>query len=88
MATSIWTREELTEQIRLYKAALKACASGASYTIGTRSLTRQDLARIREHLNYLAGELAALERGRGPIIAYARIPREPHTKYYNIKDRN
>ena len=40
MAISIWTREELTEQIRLYKAALKACASGASYTIGTRSLTR------------------------------------------------
>lgn len=29
MAISIWTREELTEQIRLYKAALKACASGA-----------------------------------------------------------
>lgn len=75
MAISIWTREELTEQIRLYKAALKACASGASYTIGTRSLTRQDMARIREHLDYLAGELAALERGRGPIIVQARIPR-------------
>lgn len=75
MSPSIWTREELTEQIRIYKAALKACASGASYTIGTRSLTRQDMAAIRDHLDYLAGELAALERGNGPIIVEARIPR-------------
>lgn len=75
MSPSIWTRPELEEQIRLYKAALKACASGASYTIGTRSLTRQDMAAIREHLDYLAGELAALDRGHGPIIVEARIPR-------------
>ena len=73
--SSIWTREELCEQIQLYKAALKACASGASYTIGKRSLTRQDLDDIRKHLDYLAGELAALENGRGPILVQGRIPR-------------
>lgn len=74
MASSLWTRAELDEQIALYKRALKACASGASYTIGSRQLTRQDLPRIREHLGYLAGELAALERGRGPILVQARVP--------------
>lgn len=74
MSTSIWTRKELDEQIVLYKEALKKCASGASYTIGSRSLTRQDLPGIRDHLAYLAGELAALERGRGPVIVQARIP--------------
>lgn len=75
MASSIWTRAELDEQIALYKRALKACATGASYTIGSRQLTRQDMAHIRAHLEYLAGELAALDHGRGPIIVEARIPR-------------
>ena len=75
MSPSIWTRPELEEQIRIYKAALTACASGSSYTIGTRSLTRQDMAAIRDHLDYLAGELAALTRGAGPLFVEARIPR-------------
>jgi hypothetical protein len=71
--TSIWTREELHEQIAQYKRALLKCASGSSYTIGTRSLTRQDLAEIRNHLSYLAGELAALDGRRGPLIVQGRI---------------
>lgn len=75
--TSIWTRQELLEEIDLYKKALKACASGSSYTIGSRSLTRQDIDKIRDHLDYLAGELAALERGRGPILVLGRINRGP-----------
>lgn len=74
--TSIWTREELLEQIALYKAAIKACASGSSYTIGTRSLTRQNLAELRKHLDWLAGELAALEGRKGPVIVQAHIHRD------------
>lgn len=74
MTTSIWTRVELDEQIALYKDALKKCASGASYSIGSRSLTRQDLPRIREHLAYLADELAALQGRRGPVMVQARVP--------------
>lgn len=73
--TSIWTRQELLEQIALYKKAIMACAMGSSYTIGNHSLTRQDLDDLRAHLKYLEGELAALDAGRGPVIAYARIPR-------------
>lgn len=74
MNTSIWTKEEIDEQIKIYKDALKKCASGASYTIGSRSLTRQDLPDIREHLSYLEKELANLTRGRGPRIVAMRWP--------------
>lgn len=69
--SSIWTRPELEEQISIYKAALKACASGASYTIGTRSLTRQDMAAIRDHLDYLALR-AALASARKEAASIAR----------------
>ena len=75
--TSIWTREELLEDIALYKRAIRACASGSSYTIGTRSLTRQDLAELRRHLDYLTFELAALEGRRGPVLVEGRIYRGP-----------
>lgn len=75
MADSIWTRKELDEQITIYKKALISCASGSSYTIGSRSLTRHDLADIRAHLAYLAGELAALDGRRGPVLVQTRIPR-------------
>ena len=71
--TSIWTRQELLEEIALYKKALRACATGSSYTIGSRSLTRQDLDKIRAHLDWLAGELDALENGRGPKLVHGRI---------------
>lgn len=58
----------------MYKDALKKCASGESYTIGSRSLKRQDLPAIREHLAYLQGELSALAGTRGPVIVEARLP--------------
>lgn len=74
MNTSIWTKEEIDEQICIYKEALKKCASGASYTIGSRSLTRQDIPVIREHLSYLERERAALTRGRGPFMVALRWP--------------
>ena len=73
--TSIWTEQELREEIDLYKRTIKACASGSSYTIGSRSLTRQNLKELREHFDYLAGELAALEGRRGPVLVQGRIYR-------------
>ncbi|MDR2077145.1 MAG: DUF6148 family protein [Desulfovibrio sp.] len=72
-STSIWTRAELLEQVALYKKALLKCASGSSYTIGSRSLTRQDLPEIRSHLSWLASELAALEGRRGPLLVQGRV---------------
>ncbi|MDR2821199.1 MAG: DUF6148 family protein [Desulfovibrio sp.] len=73
MAFQIWTREELLGQIALYKDALKKCASGHSYTIGSRSLTRQDLPEIRKQLDYFADELAKLSGVNGPRFVQGRI---------------
>lgn len=71
--TSIWTKEELQEQIVAYKAALLACASGKSYTIGSRTLTRADISDIRKQLDYFANEIAALEGRRGLMLVSGRL---------------
>lgn len=43
-------------------AADLATATGQSYTIGARSLTRVDAAEIRENINYWSGVEASLQR--------------------------
>ncbi len=65
---SIWTREELLGLITDWKAAYKAASTGQSYTIGGRSLTRQNLSEIRSQLDFLQGELEALtDRNAGSL---------------------
>lgn len=64
-AMNIWTRQEITEQLQAWKAALLAASTGKSYTIGSRTLTRYDLADIRAQLKYWENELAALNSPRG-----------------------
>lgn len=65
---SIWTRAELLELISQWKKAYLAVSSGKSYTIGGRSLTRQDVSVIRAQLESLARELDALDNpGRGSL---------------------
>lgn len=75
METQIWTREELLDQIDVWKQALLKCASGQSYKIGTRELTRYDIDDIRKMLDWLKGELNALENGRGLRLVKARYRR-------------
>ncbi len=58
---SIWTKEELEEQIAAYKNALLTCSQGKAYTIGSRSLTRSDMKEIKEMLDYFEEELNKLE---------------------------
>lgn len=58
---TIWTHDELTAQLREWKNALLACATGKSYSIGSRTLTRRDSDEIRKMLTYLERELAKLE---------------------------
>ncbi len=73
MTVSVWTKTELEEQITLWKTALKQCSMGKSYTIGSRQLTRQDISDIIDMLDYLTGELAAVETGtRGPVLVQGR----------------
>ena len=71
----MWTREELLSLLADWKAAYKAASSGKSYTIGSRTLTRYDLAEIRDQFDWFSWELAALSRGRGPVRVTARIVR-------------
>ncbi len=66
---SIWTRDELLSLIATWKAAYQAAATGKSYTIGGRSLTRQDLSEIRAQIKFLGNELRTLDGGRGTLVA-------------------
>ena len=72
---SMWTREELLSLLADWKAAYKAASTGKSYTIGSRTLTRYDLSEIRDQIDWISAELAALSRGRGPVCVAARIVR-------------
>ena len=75
MASSIWTRDELLGLIGEWKAAYRAAATGKSYSIGGRSLTRQDLSDIRAQLSYLESELARLDGTGGRKRAFFRMDR-------------
>lgn len=79
MSIQIWTREELTAQIKVCKDELKKCLSAQSYTIGTRSLQRQKISDLKAALSFYTGELEALERGgHGPVRVQCRFPRGWH----------
>lgn len=58
---SLFTRAELQEMIAQWKAAYKAAATGKSYSIGSRTLTRYDLSEIRAQLEWLEKEREALD---------------------------
>ena len=58
---SVWTRQELHENIALWKRAYRAVINGKSYSIGSRSLTYQDLDKIEAQLDKLQAQLDALE---------------------------
>ena len=73
--SSIYTKEELHAEIARWKQALTACATGKSYTIDGRTLTRQDLPAIREHLSWLSDLLAAVEKRPSRILVRPIIRR-------------
>lgn len=71
--SSVWTRQELLEARALWKKAYLAAASGQSYTIDGRSLTRQDIDDIVAQLDYIQKELDKLDgSGGGPIFVSGR----------------
>lgn len=57
---AIFTLSEVNAQITAWKAALTALSSGQEYTIGSRRLRRSDLPEVRETLEWLEGQKAAL----------------------------
>jgi len=70
----LYTREEISAETSLWKEALRACATGKTYTIGSRQLTRYDLAEIRKHLEWLSSIEASLD-GRGTILVRPLVRR-------------
>lgn len=72
-----WTLEEAKENLRLWLEAAKTVATGQSYRIGTRWLTRASLREINEQIRFWRGEVAKLEYGYGNGVRVLRIvPRD------------
>lgn len=72
---SIFTQTELLELREQWKAALKACATGKSYRIDDRELTRYDLDEIRRMLGWIEDQLAALSGRSASMLVRPRICR-------------
>lgn len=71
------TLDEARENFRLWLDAERACASGKSYTIGNRSLSRQDLSEIVDRIKFWRAECARLEAGAAPGMRVLRaVPRD------------
>ncbi len=66
---ALYTSDEIASEISLWKEALQACATGKSYTIDGRQLTRYDLAEIRKHLEWLADIEASIAGQQTTILA-------------------
>lgn len=76
MAESI-ELQEARENLRLWLNAEKAVATGQSYKIGTRSLTRASLSDIVARINYWQNEIERLENGRPRGMRVLRaVPRD------------
>ena len=56
------TREQADSQLAAWLAASTAVASGQSYSIGGRSLSRVDAGEIREQITYWQGWVSRLSR--------------------------
>lgn len=66
---------ELREQLRNVELAIDAAASGQSYSIGGRTLTRQNLPELRDQQTKLQRDIkrteSVLEGVRDPSVAIA-----------------
>lgn len=76
---AVFSKELCKQKLNTWMAAEDAVATGQSYTIGTRNLTRASLKQIREQIDYWAKRLAEAEAeekrgGRNRILQF--IPRD------------
>ena len=58
---AVFTKEMCQKKLNTWLAAEEAIATGQSYQIGSRMLTRADLKQVREEMEYWAGKLAEAE---------------------------
>ena len=67
------------EHYRIWLQAEEEIALNQSYTIGNQSLTRADLGKVAQRLEYWRNRVAMLEnmdKGKGRSRIYRVIPRE------------
>lgn len=71
------TLDEAREHLKIWLDAEKAVATGQSYKIGTRSLTRANLSDIADRIKYWRNEVARLESGAsGGARILRAVPRD------------
>ncbi len=70
------TMEEAQQSLRLWLDAERAVARGQSYRIGSRSLTRANLADIRESIQFWRKEIARLESKQVGARVFRAVPRD------------
>ena len=68
--------EEARATLRMWLEAERAVATGQSYRIGTRSLTRANLADIRESIQFWRREIAKLESKQAGARVFRAVPRD------------
>ena len=76
---AVFSKELCSKKLNTWLAAEEAVATGQSYQIGSRMLTRADLKRVREEMEYWAGKLAeadAEDKHGGRNRAYRAVTRD------------
>ena len=72
-----WTLEVARTHLNAYLEADLALATGKSYKIGSRNLTRLDAAEVKERIQFWSNEVDKLENGRPKgIRAFRAVPRD------------
>lgn len=76
---AIFSKELCQQKLKTWLAAEEAIATGQSYQIGSRLLTRADLKQVREEMEYWGKKLAeaeAEEKTGGRNRAYRAVIRD------------
>ena len=72
-----WSLETAKEHLQAFLDADLALATGKSYRIGSRNLTRLDAAEVKERINFWSNEVERLEAGRKKgMRAFRAVPRD------------
>lgn len=72
-----WTLDEAKEYLAMWIKAEQAVATGQSYKIGSRSLTRASLSEIASRIRYWQSEVERIQSGRPPGMRVMRaVPRD------------
>lgn len=76
---AVFSKELCKQKLNTWLAAEEAIATGQSYTMGTRILTRANLNAVREELEWWAARLAeaeAAEQRGGRNRIYRLVPQD------------